>query len=64
VLSRRPAVVWRLLDQGYSHTTALGSTEFTILAGFPLSVWGADELRRYLYRSRVGNSRRPPWRMM
>jgi magnesium-transporting ATPase (P-type) len=32
------------------HTTALGPTELAILATFPVIVWGADELRRYLRR--------------
>ena len=32
------------------HTTALGPAELAILATFPVIVWGADELRRYLRR--------------
>jgi len=41
------------------HTTALGPTELAILAAFPLIVWGADELRRYLHRSRRGGISAP-----
>jgi magnesium-transporting ATPase (P-type) len=32
------------------HTSALGPAEIAVLATFPVIVWGADELRRYLRR--------------
>jgi magnesium-transporting ATPase (P-type) len=34
-------------------TAALGVDELAILATFPLVLWGADELRRYLARRRL-----------
>lgn len=37
-------------------TGSLGPVEIGILATFPLIVWGADELRRWVIRSRSGGS--------
>jgi magnesium-transporting ATPase (P-type) len=36
--------------QSVFHTAPLGAAELALLATFPVSVWGADELRRYLIR--------------
>jgi calcium-translocating P-type ATPase len=36
--------------QSVFHTAPLGAAELALLATFPVIVWGADELRRYLVR--------------
>jgi magnesium-transporting ATPase (P-type) len=53
------ALIYIPAFQPVFHTTALGPTELAILATFPLIVWGADELRRYLHRSRRGGISAP-----
>jgi magnesium-transporting ATPase (P-type) len=44
------ALVYLPVFQSVFHTTALGPAELAVLATFPVIVWGADELRRYLRR--------------
>jgi magnesium-transporting ATPase (P-type) len=54
------ALVYLPVFQSVFHTTALGPAELGVLATFPVIVWGADELRRYLRRrDESGGSRAP-----
>ncbi len=46
------AIIYVPLLQDVFHTAALGVPELLFLAPFPFIVWGADELRRALVRSR------------
>ena len=45
--------------QSVFHTAPLGPAELAVLATFPVIVWGADELRRYLRRRRAPAVSRP-----
>jgi len=43
-------IVYIPMLQGVFGTSALGPAELALLAPFPVVVWGADELRRYIIR--------------
>jgi calcium-translocating P-type ATPase len=51
------AIIYVPFLQPIFHTAPLGATELAILATFPVIVWGADELRRYLLRLRSAETR-------
>jgi calcium-translocating P-type ATPase len=44
------ALIYIPVFQPIFHTTELGPAELAVLGTFPVIVWGADELRRYLRR--------------
>jgi magnesium-transporting ATPase (P-type) len=48
------ALVYAPPLQGLFGTASIGAADLVLLLPFPIIVWGADELRRYLVRRKAG----------